>query len=98
MNGTRTSLSSRSINRPVSSGRIETIRTLTITQFDESDTGFYRCLLTRSFVVWRSHDEVYLSVKGRYHCLLYNLKSCLSPFLAFLFTSFLYTYIALYTT
>ena len=75
MNGTRTSLSSKSIINPVTSGRTETICTLTITQFDESDDGIYRCLLTRSFVVWRSHDEVYLSVKGRYHCLLYNLKS-----------------------
>ena len=70
MNGTRTSLSSRSINRPATTGRAETICTLTITQFDESDDGFYRCLLTRSFVVWRFHDEVYRSVKGKYHCLL----------------------------
>ena len=70
MNGTRTSLSSKSIINPVTSGRTETICTLTITQFDESDDGFYRCLLTRSFVVWRFHDEVYRSVKGKYHCLL----------------------------
>ena len=81
MNGTRTNLSSRISHDRLPSGRTETICTLRIMQFDESNDGFYRCLLTRSFVVWRFHDEVYRSVKGKYHCLLYNLKSCLSPFL-----------------